>query len=293
MTSRRIVYVPGLLPKPEPDVHHDALWRCFINALEHHDPEVAGQIDRDTFELVAWTYGFYGRHRDFSIDAQAVEDCVSRTAASERDRREARTLKRRLDGVIRRLSDHAPFVIPHLAGERVRLHLADLARYRHDVDGAASRVRATLSRTLLEGPADQRVLLIGHSMGSVIAWDTLWQLSREQGHTFRVDLYLTMGSPLGQRFVQRDLRGWQRHGLERYPDNIRRWHNLTAVGALTAAYPRLAPRFRGMRALLERQSDEIIDNWFRLDGELNPHAEYGYLANAATAKAVAAWWREG
>jgi len=293
MTSRRIVYVPGLLPKPEPAVHHDALWRCLAQGLVHYDADIAAEIGRDDFELFAWTYGFYREHRDFALDVAAVEDCASRSEASPRDREEARTLKRRLDGVARRAADHLPFLIPRLASERVRLHLADLARYRGDVDGVATRLRRDLAQTLLQGPDDQRVLLIGHSLGSVICWDTLWQMSRERGESFRVDLWLTMGSPLGQRFVQHALCGWNRAGLERYPDNIRRWHNLSAVGDLTAAYPKLAPRFKEMRPLLEQQSDEVVDNWFRLDGELNPHAEYGYLANRATARAVAGWWREG
>ena len=47
------------------------------------------------------------------------------------------------------------------------------------------------------------VLLIAHSMGSVIAWDSLWQMSRHADANVDIDLLLTMGSPLGQRFVQR------------------------------------------------------------------------------------------
>ena len=31
---------------------------------------------------------------------------------------------------------------------------------------------------------------------------------------------------------------------------------------------------------------------FRHDGELNVHAEYGYLVNKVTAAVVADWWRQ-
>ena len=44
-----------------------------------------------------------------------------------------------------------------------------------------------------------------------------------------------------------------------------------------------------MRAHLLTQRDIEVDNWFRLDGEFNPHAEYGYLANPVVAGVIADW----
>jgi hypothetical protein len=43
--------------------------------------------------------------------------------------------------------------------------------------------------------------------------------------------------------------------------------------------------------LVESIEDIEIFNAFRQDGELNVHAEYGYLANKVTAAVVADWWR--
>ena len=41
--------------------------------------------------------------------------------------------------------------------------------------------------------------------------------------------------------------------------------------------------------------DEFVDgelfNYFRLDGVLNTHAEYGYLVNEKTALTISKWWR--
>ncbi len=37
--------------------------------------------------------------------------------------------------------------------------------------------------------------------------------------------------------------------------------------------------------------DHGVLNYFRLDGVLNVHAEYGYLANSVTAGIVADWWK--
>jgi hypothetical protein len=108
-----------------------------------------------------------------------------------------------------------------------------------------------------------------------------------------VDLLATMGSPLGQRYIQKRLLGGTARGEHRYPRNIRQWVNLTAVGDLTAIDPTLADDFAEMAllGLVGRIDDLRLDNWFRLDGELNTHAEYGYLANGKTARLVANWWR--
>ncbi|MDH3430728.1 MAG: hypothetical protein OEQ14_12045, partial [Gammaproteobacteria bacterium] len=41
---------------------------------------------------------------------------------------------------------------------------------------------------------------------------------------------------------------------------------------------------------VESIEDHVLHNYFRLDGDLNVHAEYGYLANDVTAKIISEWW---
>ncbi len=141
--------------------------------------------------------------------------------------------------------------------------------------------------------AARPVLLLAHSMGCVIAFDTLWEMTHRDRDARKIDLLVTMGSPLGQRFLQRRILGASRTGAERYPHNIRCWVNLAAVGDLTAIDPTLADDFAEMirRGLVDSIEDRELQNYFRLAGELNVHAEYGYLVNAVTARVVAEWWR--
>jgi len=65
------------------------------------------------------------------------------------------------------------------------------------------------------------------------------------------------------------------------------------VGDLTALDSDLADDFAQMaeQGLVESIEDHFLHNYFRLDGVLNPHAEYGYLTNEVTAKIVAEWWQ--
>ena len=90
-------------------------------------------------------------------------------------------------------------------------------------------------------------MLIAHSMGSVIAFEALRQTSHDDGPVVAVDLLLTMGSPLGQRYIQKRLEGHDKTGILRWPNNIRRWINLTAVGDLTAIDPILGDDFAPMK----------------------------------------------
>ncbi len=292
-----MIYIPGLLPKPEASVHRAALFRCLLQGIRRIDAEVAGEIAAapNCFDLISWTFDFYGEHRDFALDAASVDAVVAQDGATANDLIEASHWTRRLMRWIYTLGDRFPFLIPHIASERVELHMRDLRRYVNDDNGIAEHARQMLKMRLRAATeAKQPILLIAHSMGSVIAYDSLWQLSHAQRDHIVVDRLLTMGSPLGQNYMQNRIKGHAETGAERFPTNIRRWTNLSAVGDLTAVDPVLANDFGQMLAsgLVEELVDREVYNYFRLDGELNVHAEYGYLVNATTARVVVDWWRE-
>ena len=291
-----ILYVPGLLPKPEPRAHRDALFRCLIAGMRRHDAKAALDLAANLhcFDVVSWTYDFYKEHRDIGLDAAAIDAVVAQSEASLDDIVEASSWRRRLARRMFALADVMPFLIPHVANERMTLHLRDLLRYQHDRDDIAEHTRQMLKMPLrAAAEAGRPVLLLAHSMGSVIAWDSLWQMSHNDRDHVRVDLLLTMGSPLGQRFIQRRLFGHDEQGARRYINGVRQWTNLSALGDLTAIDPELADDFAPMveYGLVESIEDHSLSNYFRLDGDLNVHAEYGYLANKVTAQVVIDWWR--
>lgn len=291
-----ILYVPGLLPKPEPQAHSEVLLRCLLAGVARVDEPVAKAIatTAGAFDIVSWTYDFYKNHRDIGLDASAIEAVAAQPVATDQDVAEATSWKRRLTRWIYTLGDMLPFLIPHIANERMAVHLRDLRRYQHNANGIADHTRRMLKVPLCAATEAQRpILLIAHSMGSVIAYDSLWELSHGMRHRVAIDLLLTMGSPLGQRYMQKRIKGARETGYERYPSNIRHWTNLAAIGDLTALDPQLQNDFEEMLelGLLESFEDHALLTNFRLDGELNVHAEYGYLVNEVTALTIAKWWR--
>jgi len=291
-----IIYVPGLKPKPEAAAHRRELFRCLVEGVRRIDPQSAAQMqDHDhCFHIVSWTYDFYGEHRDLSLDLAAIDALIAQESASEQDIAEAASWKRRFLRWMYAVADHFPFLMHPLADENLEIHLRDLRRYVKNKNDIADLIRRLLKMPLRAACKSERpVLLIGHSMGSIVAYDSLWQLSQKPESECKIDLFMTMGSPLAQRFIQRRIKGSIEARNNRYPRNIRRWVNIAAVGDLTSIDMRLENDYADMvqLGLVERIEDRQVFNYFRLNGELNVHAEYGYLINEVTAGFVSEWWR--
>jgi len=290
------VFVPGKNPKPVEAAHRDLLWRSLLRGVGAAVPAagewLAGQPG--CFTLAAWNPIYYGTSRPAQEVAPWVEQVLARNGADAADRRAARGLRVRFAAWLYRLVDAVPGALDLLPLHEVRAALSETQRYFDNTGGIAERVRDVLAGILRQAfTHDERILLIGHSMGSIVAWDTLWELSRAQPDAGRVDCLMTLGSPLGLRYVQRRLAGHDRHGPERYPDNVNHWINVAAEGDLVAADSRVADDFAPMRALgLVRAIEDRhrgVYNYFRTPEGLNVHRSYGYLANVAVGALIAHW----
>lgn len=291
-----VLYIPGLLPKPAPAPHKDALHRCLLEGVRRADPAVADAIrsTSHSFDLVAWTFDFYGEHRDIELDRDAIEAVIAQQKASRHDIREASSWSRSVMIWLYRLGDVLPFLIRPLASEKMELHLRDLHRYLHNSNGIADHAREMLKVALRAAWESKRpTLLLAHSMGSVIAFDSLWEMTHHDHDDLVLEDLITMGSPLGQDYLKKRIKGHDQVKAGRYPHNLRRWINLASVGDMTAIDPTLADDFVEMRRLqlIESIEDRRLYNFFRLEGQLNVHAEYGYLVNVKTGRAVADWWK--
>ncbi len=147
-----------------------------------------------------------------------------------------------------------------------------------------------------------RILLIAHSLGTIATYDDLWRLShgedyrRRFGAHRKVDLFVTLGSPLGDENIKHRLAGARLPLGQRYPVNIRRWVNVSALDDWVSHDGRLSNDFRRMKklGLLEHGIEDIrrICNLNVRNGRANPHSSIGYLVHPAVSELV--WnWLEG
>ncbi len=294
----RIIFVPGMKPKPPEDTHRRELLRAMLAGIGRVDRDLAEQLSRqqEIFALVSWTYQFYGSYRDIALDLPGIEHAISAVDPSAEDIDEIDSLNRRVQRWVHVVGDAFPFLERWVAKPDIRLTMGEAYRYLSDRDGVATAIRNQLAAVLAAAwQRGERIILIGHSLGSVIAYDTLWQLTHERAEQCRIDMFVTMGSPLATRFIRRHLKGAKKSGVDRYPHNIRRWVNFSARGEMTAIHPTLEPTFGAMvqLGLLESLQDHTdFYNYFRGDTGLNVHKSYGYLVSTPVATTLAGWLRE-
>jgi hypothetical protein len=133
----------------------------------------------------------------------------------------------------------------------------------------------------------RRIMLIAHSMGSIIAYDALASL----GDDIAVDTLVTMGSPLGIPVVMSriasDLAVKPARGEKlSTPSNVtRRWYNISDISDRIAMNYNLGDDY-DPNALGVRPEDMIVQNDYETGGEYNPHKIYGYLRTPGMARIV-------
>ena len=173
----------------------------------------------------------------------------------------------------------------------------DLCEYWNKESEFAARICGRVKDTLC-GALDsaEQVILVSHGTGCIVTYDVLWELSHdprfaEQYNDKKVDLWLTLGAPLGDSMVQKRLLGYGQSGVARYPTNVVSWHNISAEDDFVSHDNTLADDFKSM--LSQRQVSCIRDyriyNMAVRYGKSNPHSSLGYLVHPRTAQVIADW----
>ncbi|MGH6841576.1 MAG: hypothetical protein ACREDV_05710, partial [Methylocella sp.] len=116
-------------------------------------------------------------------------------------------------------------------------------------------------------------VIVGHSQGSMIAYNVLRQLDPARCH---VPLFITIGSPLGLQEVQDVLRQWTGGGLP-FPSCVDHWLNVADLLDPVALDKDISNDFEG------RIENKIESN---PDSPLHPHSGTGYLKTDPVQAAV-------
>lgn len=139
---------------------------------------------------------------------------------------------------------------------------------------------------VIEKYENHKILLIAHSMGSIIAFDVLSKMSYDCVHTF-----VTIGSPLGlpiivsrffadQKIINKKIK------FPHTPDSIyAKWYNMSDHSDKVALDHTLADDYlennKGIKA-----TDFAVFNDYENQIEENPHKSYGYLRTEEMANVI-------
>ena len=290
-----IIFMPGIRPKPLPQEHEGQLRRCLNKGIERvGGSELEAQEVAKAFSLVGWSHSFYKEHGDLSADLPGIERLLAGRDDEEQTLREARSPARQITAFFYALADRFPVLGRHFSTRAMQSRMGDIGRYFANADGESVRVRQLLVERLEEAwGQNKKVVLVGHSFGSVIGYDVLWELSRD-GCQHSVDLFLSLGSPLTMGYIRNRLQGAHLHGAERYPSLIKHWVNYAAVGEVTALDRKLAKLFAPMikLGLVDSISDDLgLLNCFHGSHGLNVHKCYGYFASRLVGSLLLDWHR--
>lgn len=147
----------------------------------------------------------------------------------------------------------------------------------NNTHNAAELIRERLYSTLNEH-RDDEIMLIGHSMGSIIAFDVLTFLAPD----IRINTFITMGSPLGLPVViskaaaEMKQKGMAADHVSTPPGVIKNWYNFADILDKVSLNYKLSDCYsaneHGVKPI-----DMLVINNYELNGIRNPHKSFGYL----------------
>jgi len=158
------------------------------------------------------------------------------------------------------------------------LYYAEECFDEHDIKCTARKlIRERLATVLKKYEGDQ-ILLIGHSMGSIVAYDVLTFVLPE----FEIHTLATIGSPLGFPVIQGKMASeWNAKKLVppklKTPPGIQKhWYNFAdlkdKVALIYQLHKNYTPNWRGVIP-----KDFVVDNDYQNEIEPNHHKSFGYL----------------
>ncbi|MCK5703950.1 MAG: alpha/beta hydrolase, partial [Cyclobacteriaceae bacterium] len=151
---------------------------------------------------------------------------------------------------------------------------------------ARKLIRKRLIKVLAKYKGDD-IFLIGHSMGSIIAYDVLTFLAPD----INIRTFVTMGSPLGFPVVQGKI-ATEWHAKRLVPPRLRtpprvkkHWYNFADLNDKVALIYQLSKNFKAnWRGI--RPKDFVVHNDYQIENSFNPHKSFGYLRTPEFSKVL-------
>ena len=309
ISKKKIIMIHGLASKPPKEKLHDLWTKCLIENIRTANKSLANEMEssHDLFESAYWADATPHHIPD---DASYVKKLIPQVDKVIEERKQ---LKDKFHvGAAEKIGDffkdRGLDLVKMLAGALtvkdnvMKNFLRETELYDQD-QYIADKMRAPLEKALMNAWDDGRdVALISHSMGTFISFDVLWRFSHRTVNEYkkyrkkRVQLFVTLGSPLGEPAV-RDLlfaRNHKSSGKRQYPTNIDNWHNYSCLGDVVSHQDDfnelyyspmrelgILPNKPKHRAIdyskLHNPFEVVTHSGNKTREKRNPHKSYGYL----------------
>ena len=178
--------------------------------------------------------------------------------------------------------------LQHIITAIIHRYFRDLDIYYSDVQLPQSKelVREAIRKRLFDVLYKYRnrsIMLIAHSMGSIIAYDVL----KNNENKIEIDVFATIGSPLGLPIITgKIMKEQESHSKVAVPNNIKKaWYNFSDLEDKVAINYDLADDYVANDLGINIIDFEVYNN-YEVNGVRNPHKAYGYLRTPALAEKI-------
>ncbi len=253
------------------------------------------------FELVYWAHFLYPtplkpriKDRDHPLYIEDPYMHAAKDAVVEKPSRLRRKILDYLEVQLEKIFLNPDLSINYesLTDFIVHHYFSDLEKYYRNYcvrrvykDCRAKVAICTAAAEVLKKHRSKKILLIAHSMGSIVAYDVLTRYAADVS----VDTLVTIGSPLGLPIIKSKIAAEHRSDSLKTPQNVvRKWYNLSDLRDKIALNYRLRDDYQKNAANV-RPTDKIVFNDYEYMGIGNPHKSYGYLRTREMARIVAAF----
>ena len=294
MPRKKLIFIHGCGAKPASDDLH-TLWRsALLRGIVRDDNETAPRFDEIESDLLYFADLTTLEVEDYdpALDLENRRECLRELVNLGK----SRDFRRRNYDALPGKTALPEFIMDAgsslgLGRYLVKKRLPELHSYLLG-DPWAQNIRKevkTQLRLALEAGCD--VMLIGHCLGSVIAYDALWSLSREDEFKPRISRFVTLGSPLADNGVRARLLGASEKGTRRFPNNLVHWLNVSAEDDYVCHDKTVADDFRKMleHHLVSGIRDHTVYNMAVRYGRSNAHSSVGYLVHPRMTKILVDW----
>ncbi|HPJ67250.1 MAG TPA: hypothetical protein PLS62_05660 [Desulfobacteraceae bacterium] len=178
------------------------------------------------------------------------------------------------------------FIIHHFFSDLETYYTSDCTGLKGNNCRARDAICLHLAR-VLEKYRRKKIMLITHSMGSIIAYDVLTKFAPN----VPIDTFVTIGSPLGlpviksRIFAEHEKDLHQKIALKTPGNVLSNWYNLSDLKDKIAMDYGLSDDFEENSRHVHVK-DKIVTNNYKYMGKRNSHKVYGYLRTPELAEVI-------
>jgi hypothetical protein len=283
MSTKLIIGIHGLNNKPAADILRD-WWVAAID--EGLSRNCGGQRVGFDLELAYWADLMYSAP---TVPSEQAEPYVAAGGSGPLPRAgmsirqiAATRIQEGVGKVLEKVL--GVFLAEDAVRDAVETRVPDLHRYKHHraaQDAIRERLREPLRTAHAKG---SQIMLIAHSMGSIVAYDVLRAADRSLPG-LRIEHFVTLGSPLGLTEIKEIVAA-----PLRVPECVARWSNFADPRDHTARWDtRLSNDYRANGAGVTVSDHLVINGYVSPPGKPNPHKIYGYLRTPEVSEVIASF----